>query len=43
MKYLLNKFTEKEFVQNILVELVGDILMITMGIAGGYFIKVALM
>ncbi|WCK57722.1 hypothetical protein PP175_27180 (plasmid) [Aneurinibacillus sp. Ricciae_BoGa-3] len=42
MKALLAKIKTKEFVQNLLVEIIGDIIMILMGLGAGYYIKVAL-
>jgi hypothetical protein len=39
MRSLLQKFKNKEFVQNILVELIGDIIMIVLGIVAGYYVK----
>lgn len=40
MKSLKAKFQNKEFVQNLLVEIIGDGLMITLGLVAGYYVKV---
>jgi hypothetical protein len=43
MNYLHNKLADKEFVQGILAELLGDVLMVGIGLIGAYFLKVAFM
>jgi hypothetical protein len=43
MNSLRRKLTDKEFVQSILAELLGDVLMIGIGLLGGYLIKVSFM
>ncbi|WP_257985751.1 hypothetical protein [Bacillus sp. M6-12] len=40
MKTLMAKFKNKEFVQNLLVEIIGDVLMISLGLIAGYYVKV---
>lgn len=40
MKALMAKFKSKEFVQNLLVEIIGDFLMIALGLIAGYYVKV---
>lgn len=40
MKSLKAKFQNKEFVQNLLVEIIGDGLMIALGLVAGYYVKV---
>lgn len=39
MKSLKAKFQNKEFVQNLLVEILGDGLMIILSLIAGYYIK----
>jgi hypothetical protein len=43
MNSLRRKLTDKEFVQSILAELLRDVLMIGIGLLGGYLIKVSFM
>lgn len=38
----LNKFTEKQFVQNIIIEVCADLLMLAMGVIIGYYFKTML-
>lgn len=40
MKSVLAKFKQKEFVQNLLIEVIGDFLMLALGLVAGYYIKV---
>lgn len=37
---ILQKFQDKKFVQDLLVELIGDVIMIAVGLLAGYYIKV---
>lgn len=39
MKSLKAKFQSKDFVQNLLVEITGDVLMIALSLIAGYYIK----
>lgn len=39
---ILNKFKQKEFMQNVVIELVGDAIMLAIGVAFAIFFKVAL-
>ncbi|WPS85458.1 hypothetical protein SMD22_02165 (plasmid) [Brevibacillus halotolerans] len=39
MRELLAKFKKKQFVQNIIIEVVADLLMIAIGIVVAYYIK----
>lgn len=43
MDFLRSKLTDKDFIQGVLAELVGDVLMIGIGLIGGYLLKVAFM
>lgn len=36
----LSKFTEKQFVQNVIIEVVADLIMVAVGIVLAYYIKV---
>lgn len=40
MKAIMNKFKQKEFVQNIVIEVVGDILMLVIGLIFAYYFKI---
>ncbi|NOU53720.1 hypothetical protein HN020_02740 [Brevibacillus borstelensis] len=40
MQKHMNKLTEKQFVQNIIIEVVADLLMVAVGIVLAYYIKV---
>jgi hypothetical protein len=40
MKNLMAKFQNKEFVQNLLIEVIGDGLMISLGLVAGYYVKI---
>ncbi|MFF2531550.1 hypothetical protein ACFVS2_21820 [Brevibacillus sp. NPDC058079] len=42
MRGLLVKFKQKNFVQNIVIEVVADLLMLAMGIIVAYYIKTML-
>jgi hypothetical protein len=42
MKQFMGKFKEKQYVQNILIEVVADFLMVAMGIIIAYYIKTML-
>ncbi|MCC0566259.1 hypothetical protein [Brevibacillus borstelensis] len=35
----LNKLTEKQFVQNIIIEVVADLIMVAVGIILAYYVK----
>lgn len=37
---ILSKFKEKEFMQKVVIELVGDVLMLIIGLVFAYYIKV---
>lgn len=39
MRLMLNKIQERRFVQNLVIELVADLLMLSMGIVIGYYLK----
>lgn len=40
MNGVIAKFKDKEFVQNLLVEIIGDVLMLCLGLIAGYYVKV---
>jgi hypothetical protein len=42
MKELMAKFKKKQFVQNIIIEVVADLLMVAMGIILAYYVKTML-
>lgn len=42
MKAILNRFTEKQFVQNILIEVVADSLMVIIGFIVAYYVRISL-
>lgn len=42
MKTLLHKFTQKQFVQNVIIEVVADLLMIVTAIIVTYYIRTML-
>lgn len=37
---IAKKFKDKRFVQNILVEILGDVILVILGIIAGYYLKV---
>ncbi|WP_268808349.1 hypothetical protein [Paenibacillus tyrfis] len=39
MRTLVSKFNQKQFVQNILIEVIADLLMLALGVGIGYFFK----
>lgn len=39
---ILNKFKQKEFMQNVVIEIVGDAIMLAVGCGFAYFFKVAI-
>lgn len=43
MKNIVAKFKEKDWIQEKLIEIVGDCLMIGMGLIGAYYIRVFMM
>lgn len=40
MKKFLAKFNDKAYIQNMLIELIGDLFMLSLGLLVGYYIKV---
>lgn len=40
MNVLMAKLKNKEFMQNLLVEIIGDGLMLILGLIAGYYVKV---
>jgi UDP-3-O-acyl-N-acetylglucosamine deacetylase len=43
MKRWMDKFSDKEWIQEKLVEVIGDLLMIGIGLIGAYYIRVFIM
>lgn len=42
MRAMVNKFKERKFMQNVVIEVVADLLMLIMGIVIGYYFKTML-
>lgn len=40
MKTILNKFKQKEFMQNLVIEIAGDVIMVIIGLVFAYYFKI---
>jgi len=40
MNIILNKFKQKEFMQNLVIEVAGDIIMLILGLIFAYYFKI---
>ena len=40
MRTILNKFKQKEFMQNLVIEVAGDIIMLMIGLVFAYYFKI---